>query len=45
MHRFAGTFEHGTDDKKRMVIVELNERGARVPATNVDAYLPLGFES
>ncbi len=33
--------ERGTDDKQRMVVVELNERGARVPATNVDAYLPL----
>lgn len=31
--------EQGTDGKTRLVVVEVPERGDRVPATNVDAYL------
>jgi len=31
--------EKGTDGKHRLVVVEIPERGDRVPATNVDAYL------
>src|SRR5690606_15936096 len=32
--------ETGSDGKRRFVIVDLPERGERIPATNVDAYLP-----
>jgi hypothetical protein len=33
------TSETGNDGKTRLVVVEVPERGDRVPATNVDAYL------
>jgi hypothetical protein len=33
------TAEVGKDGKERLVVVEVPERGDRVPATNVDAYL------
>jgi hypothetical protein len=33
------TAEKGSDGKTRLVVVEVPERGDRVPATNVDAYL------
>ncbi len=33
------TVETGDDGKRRFVVVDLPERGARIPATTVDAYL------
>jgi len=33
------TAETGTDGRRRMVVVDLEERGAKIPATNVDAFL------
>lgn len=33
------TAETGTDGRRRMVVVDLEERGTNIPATNVDAFL------
>src|SRR5262249_32283155 len=33
------TAENGSDGRRRMVVVDLEERGTRIPATNVETFL------